>query len=186
MSRDNQNDGDDNNFGSWTVLEKHGSMWKCQCVCGTIKDVRSRTLIGKHSKSCGCTRPKGSQWTIEQVRASKRKHRRKAGYRAKESKRWRMADPKRYKSRNRDHHYRTKYNLTVAQAEAILVWQGGRCAICASVVSLGGKCGARVDHCHGSGKVRGVLCNGCNVGLGHFKENQASLLAAVSYLNRSR
>lgn len=46
-------------FGRWTVLEeagrKHGAvMWKCQCDCGTIKDVSSGHLRNGRSVSCGC------------------------------------------------------------------------------------------------------------------------------------
>ena len=46
-------------FGRWTVLEKSGSKngvlyWKCQCDCGTIKDVRGQGLREGKSLSCGC------------------------------------------------------------------------------------------------------------------------------------
>ena len=49
-------------FGRWTVLEYAGSnkdhraLWKCQCDCGTIKNVVGRDLRGGKSKSCGCKR----------------------------------------------------------------------------------------------------------------------------------
>lgn len=39
-----------------------------------------------------------------------------------------------------------------------------------------------VDHCHTTGKIRGLLCSWCNKGLGHFKDNQEALLAAIQYL----
>lgn len=46
-------------FGYWTVLEyvgskTHDSMWKCQCICGKIKDIRAGSLKSGNSKSCGC------------------------------------------------------------------------------------------------------------------------------------
>lgn len=46
-------------FGRWTVLERapskgKTSYWKCQCECGTIKDVRSQSLREGRSQSCGC------------------------------------------------------------------------------------------------------------------------------------
>lgn len=43
-----------------------------------------------------------------------------------------------------------------------------------------------VDHCHSTGKVRGILCSKCNIGLGMFKDNIASLETAIEYLKQSK
>lgn len=40
-----------------------------------------------------------------------------------------------------------------------------------------------IDHCHSTGKVRGVLCFSCNTGLGHLKDNVDNLKSAINYLN---
>ena len=39
-----------------------------------------------------------------------------------------------------------------------------------------------IDHCHDSGKVRGLLCHGCNTAIGLFKENIDTMLKAIKYL----
>lgn len=42
-----------------------------------------------------------------------------------------------------------------------------------------------VDHCHETGKYRGLLCNLCNIGLGSFKDNTAVLQKAIEYVNEN-
>jgi hypothetical protein len=39
-----------------------------------------------------------------------------------------------------------------------------------------------IDHCHKTGKIRGLLCKNCNQGLGQFKDNIDLLLSAAKYL----
>lgn len=43
-----------------------------------------------------------------------------------------------------------------------------------------------VDHDHETGKVRGLLCNSCNVMLGHSKDDVAILQKGIEYLNRMK
>ena len=80
---------------------------------------------------------------------------------------------------------RSRYGITLAQKEAMLLEQGGCCAICSSANPKSGT-GWHLDHCHGSNKVRGVLCAPCNILLGGAKDNVATLANAISYLTRSR
>jgi hypothetical protein len=69
------------------------------------------------------------------------------------------------------------YNLSVKDFEQMFEEQGGACYICrASDVKL------VVDHDHASGKVRKLLCNACNHGLGRFRDSIPLMLKAVEYL----
>jgi hypothetical protein len=58
--------------------------------------------------------------------------------------------------------------------------QDGKCAICETKPTT--KRGLHLDHNHTTGQVRGLLCHGCNVALGSFKENTDLLSKAIEYL----
>jgi hypothetical protein len=75
-----------------------------------------------------------------------------------------------------------KFGITPEQRDEMLAAQGG-CAICKSKTT-GTRRAWHVDHCHSTGKIRGILCHSCNVGIGHFKEDPAILTAAISYLGK--
>lgn len=77
-----------------------------------------------------------------------------------------------------------RYGLTYEQWEAMRETEGHRCMICGITEDELGK-RLDVDHCHESGKVRGLLCNPCNTMLGHARDNVAVLEAAVSYLKEN-
>jgi hypothetical protein len=79
-----------------------------------------------------------------------------------------------------------KYGLTLEARDAMIASQGGRCAICPNVLDVSKPKGCHVDHDHKTGKVRGLLCSGCNLGLGHFRDDPALLRIAASYLERPR
>ena len=83
--------------------------------------------------------------------------------------------------RTRRHILKRLYGITVEQYDAMFAEQGGVCAICSRPP---GKKRLFVDHCHKTGKVRALLCQGCNAGIGHFADDVGRLLAAVEYLRR--
>jgi hypothetical protein len=62
---------------------------------------------------------------------------------------------------------------------------GGRCEICGMMLELDSK-DTHIDHSHVTGEVRGVLCRGCNHGLGHFQDSPERLFSAITYLRRRR
>jgi hypothetical protein len=68
------------------------------------------------------------------------------------------------------------YGLTLAEIEQLKQAQSGRCQLCNRERPL------VVDHKHGTKKVRGILCNPCNLGLGSFQDNPALLRLAADYL----
>jgi len=72
------------------------------------------------------------------------------------------------------------YGLTKAELELLLA-QHEVCAICET--DDWGKKGPQVDHDHVTGRVRGVLCNNCNNGLGRFADDPMRLKRAIEYLS---
>jgi hypothetical protein len=75
---------------------------------------------------------------------------------------------------------RKNFGLTSADYEAMLKSQSGGCAICTAPPS--GK-SLHIDHCHKTGRVRGLLCIRCNRGIGHFLDSPALLKSAIEYLS---
>lgn len=83
----------------------------------------------------------------------------------------------------RDYFLNKNYGLTREQYDAMLEAQGGTCAICRNPPTATRM--LDVDHCHGTQKVRGLLCTSCNNGLGRFKDNPELLKRAAIYLEEN-
>lgn len=75
-----------------------------------------------------------------------------------------------------------KYGLTLDEYNTILKNQNNGCAICGNKCSSGNN--LSVDHCHFSGKIRGLLCGKCNKALGLFKDDSELLIKASEYLKK--
>lgn len=100
------------------------------------------------------------------------------------SKEWREANPARNSASIRCATLRKKYGISSAQYEKLFDEQGRVCAICKGVESKGyGR--MHVDHNHSTGKVRGILCQACNVTLGKMQDSPELLRAAANYLENN-
>lgn len=73
---------------------------------------------------------------------------------------------------------RRRYGVDDVEYQQLLTKQNGLCAICTKTCTRQ----LALDHDHDTGKVRGLLCNSCNRGLGYFKDNQVLLGNARDYL----
>ncbi|WP_337191919.1 endonuclease VII domain-containing protein [Streptomyces sp. HUCO-GS316] len=79
-------------------------------------------------------------------------------------------------SKSRAGHLKRNYGLTEAERDELIASQGGVCCICLSAPA------AHVDHCHKTGRVRGVLCFSCNAALGQFKDRPDAIRRAAAYV----
>ena len=87
---------------------------------------------------------------------------------------------KAYDKKNPDRKLLKLYGITAAAKALLLKEQGGRCAVCRT--KNWGTKGPCVDHCHATGKVRGILCSKCNLGLGILGDTEDGLVAALNYI----
>jgi len=83
----------------------------------------------------------------------------------KSGKKYREENPEARRLTHRRTHLKAKYDLTLEAYEAMLSRQNGACAICGDP----SKGPLVVDHDHATGRVRGILCNGCNGQLGRWE-----------------
>lgn len=115
---------------------------------------------------------------------------------------WRAANPERIKTLNERHKvtrkayysdpeiklkYRRRmieksFGIPYSEYEAMYEKQGGKCAICLGEEPCARNDHLAIDHCHESGKVRGLLCSSCNRALGLFKDSIEILESAKRYL----
>ena len=88
---------------------------------------------------------------------------------------WTVANPERAKQSRRRQRL-ARYGLTSIAYAALLEKQNHGCAICSEPNP------PAIDHCHRTGRVRGILCHKCNKGIGLLQDDPETLRAAAEYL----
>jgi hypothetical protein len=88
-----------------------------------------------------------------------------------------------YKISHRERQLKQRYEITVEDYNKLLSKQNYKCAICEKLqVNLAHR--LSIDHNHITGKIRGLLCNPCNIALGHFYDSLTNLEKAIEYLRQ--
>ena len=88
-----------------------------------------------------------------------------------------------YAVRGRDLYYKKTYGISLEDYERMLIDQGGKCAICGSLDPRAKREHFAVDHCHTTGKVRGLLCIPCNTAIGQYEINKKAIDAYLGARN---
>ena len=101
-------------------------------------------------------------------------------YARKRMKKWREDHPKQEKKYARKAHLKRRYGISEDLFQFLVDQQGNKCAICGKPEPT--RPVLSVDHNHRTGKVRGLLCSKCNLGLGYFQDNPTTLDKASEYL----
>lgn len=88
------------------------------------------------------------------------------------------------RSRVRAYQMHKKYRISPEDYTTMLSSQGGVCAVCGGVNPSGRR--LAIDHCHSTGKVRGLLCTNCNLICGHAGDSTEILEGVIKYLRNSK
>lgn len=91
---------------------------------------------------------------------------------------------------NRRSRLKSQYGISLEKYMEMLAEQKGTCAICKKEESQksnkrGVTDSLRVDHCHRTGKIRGLLCSKCNFGIAQFNDDPVLLKRAIRYLEKA-
>ena len=84
-------------------------------------------------------------------------------------------------------HLKRKYDLTQEEYDKMLEQQNNKCVICGDYETnkrKGEIQSLSVDHCHKTGKIRGLLCNNCNLTLGYSKEDIYRLNKCIEFIKK--
>lgn len=149
--------------------------------CGDCGKVKAVKLFRKRKTKTA----RGWSWDSHCIDCRRRQCREYgAGNREKRNARlrqYRRNNPEAIKRLDRRRRLRSKYDLTEAEHEQMRSDQNGCCAICGDE-----RDDLFVDHCHTTGKVRGLLCPKCNTFLGWYERNADQILNFQRYIDTER
>ena len=170
------------------VKNKYRYYVNCKCICGKIIKKRTDTIQTRRKYSCGCIkRPKKSHvLNGKQICSSCNKDKDISEY----FKRSRSPDGiGRYCiTCTRKKVLEKSYGISLEEYESMLNKQDKSCKCCGTkdpngwATSKKKKFSFVVDHCHKTGKIRGLLCNSCNIGIGGLQDSSEGVLKAYNYL----
>lgn len=90
----------------------------------------------------------------------------------------------RNKHKWRNRRLKSVYKISEAEYDLLAEKQNNLCAICGKKETrfISGKAILSIDHCHKNKRIRALLCNNCNKGLGNFKDDISAMMNAIFYL----
>jgi len=92
-----------------------------------------------------------------------------------------LRSKKQYSDKELNTFYQIKYKYGISRDQYLkmVTDQNNKCLICKRDLNGIKSC---IDHSHENGKVRGILCNNCNNGIGFFNDNIEHLKTAIKYI----
>ena len=98
------------------------------------------------------------------------------------NKAWREQNPDKHRAQTRNAVRRHRYGIEEVQVAELYEQQNGLCAICETPLVRETRA-SHLDHCYDTGAIRGILCRGCNLGIGHLRHDVRILRNALEYLS---
>lgn len=101
------------------------------------------------------------------------------------SRQFRLANPDRVRKQIKNAYYKKNYGITYDEFLSMYEASGGHCTICgADIIHKGRNTHKRavLDHCHKTGKIRGILCHMCNSSIGLMREDKELVMKVYKYL----
>lgn len=83
---------------------------------------------------------------------------------------------------HRKYYLKTTYGITPEEYEELLEKQNHACALCNNERSGPMRIRLAIDHCHETGRIRGLLCQRCNWAIGQLGDNEEALKNALDYI----
>ena len=122
---------------------------------------------------------------IEKAKIRRKKQYLKNSFKEKaKARKWRKENPDKARMIDRRSILK-KYGITPEKYDSILITQNKQCGICKKPASKF-KRNLSVDHNHETGKIRGLLCNKCNRGIGNFNDDVEIMNRGAEYLRRGK
>jgi len=152
------------------------------CVrCGKVPPEQGRAQCAQcRTRRLG----EGKKWRAANLEKARNYHKQNPERHKARAAAWRARNPERIKKILQNAKLK-RYGISFEQYTKRSVAQNGVCAICRKPetwIVKGTLALLSVDHDHETGRVRGLLCHSCNLGLGHFKDDALMLRAAANYL----
>ncbi len=171
--------------------------WDVRCDCGTLKTIGGRHLVKGETKSCGCYRKEATSVARRALTAKRKQHvvelharGVKQCRKCKEEKPLNCFMPSRRTVEGLYSYCRectsgfwlkNTYGIDASDKRLLISKQRETCANTGCDTRVDIK--SSLDHNHTTGKVRGVLCNPCNVSLGQLGECPARIAGLLTYLS---
>jgi hypothetical protein len=147
------------------------------------------------TEKCKITRARWKAENAEKIKQKNAEYRARVGVhpmndpRTASYRKYRLSDKFRRTSLNS--HLKRKYGITLEEYMKLFEEQGGVCKICSGTDMRRWRDGRIqrvtlfVDHEHSTGRIRGLLCNKCNVGVAMFGDDEEMMLRAAKYLKEN-
>lgn len=170
-----------------SILQKWRAVPLDVKVCTRCKEIKSLAQFLKNKRAAdglayeckSCKKQKDAEWYKNYYKNNP------GGF-----SKWQQENPEKAKKAKRDRHLQSLYGLSRVEYEQLATKQNNLCAICKKPESIINKKtgltkNLSVDHCHSTGKIRGLLCGNCNTAIGLLKENIVTCKAVISYLKKT-